>query len=238
MKKYFFTLLGLAMGVCASAQTQTYTFNGLVEDDCTTTLDGNELSWGTYVMDGKDCGSISVTAGAALRLEIIDTPIAFTYSNSSAKDNVVKCASEYIQFDSKNFVMEIANVPASATIVLNVSAKGGTAAVFNSENGTYTSNIATYSTNAGKVTKSDAVADFSNVTCVRTDEGTKTVKIKETGGGYRLRSVSIIPAGSTPIKSINADSLPAGKSIKTIEDGKLVIIRDGVKYNLAGAVVE
>lgn len=237
MKKYFLSALALMLGVCASAQVQTYTFDGLVEDDCNTTLDGNELSWGTYVMDGKDCGSISVTAGAALRLEIIDTPIAFTYSNSKAKDNVVKCAAEYIQFDSKNFVMEIANVPASATIVLNVSAKGDADAKFNNP-GSITTNIATYSSNAGAVTKAASVAEFSNVTCVRTDDGTKTVKIKETNGGYRLRSVSIIPAGSTPIKSINADSLPAGKSVKTIEDGKVIIIRDGVKYNMNGSIIK
>lgn len=44
--------------------------------------------------------------------------------------------------------------------------------------------------------------------------------------------------GSTPIKSINADSLPAGKSVKTIEDGKVIIIRDGVKYNMNGSIIK
>lgn len=237
MKKYFLSALALMLGVCASAQVQTYTFDGLVEDDCVTTLDGTELAWGKTTMDEKECGSISSKANQTLRLEIIDTPIAFTYKNSGDKSNVVKCAADYIQFDAKNFVMEIAEVPASATIVLNVSAKGGTAAEFNNP-GSITTNIATYSSNAGAVTKAASVAEFSNVTCVRTDDGTKTVKIKETAGGYRLRSVSIIPAGSTPIKSINADSLPAGKSAKTIEDGKVIIIRDGVKYNMNGSIIK
>lgn len=53
-----------------------------------------------------------------------------------------------------------------------------------------------------------------------------------------ITKIEVVRGGSTPIKSINADSLPAGKSVKTIEDGKVIIIRDGVKYNMNGSIIK
>lgn len=40
------------------------------------------------------------------------------------------------------------------------------------------------------------------------------------------------PSIPTAVKNINADKRE--KAIKTIEDGKVVIIRDGVKYDITG----
>ena len=50
--------------------------------------------------------------------------------------------------------------------------------------------------------------------------------------GFSVRPVCIVEKTPTAVKNINADKRE--KAIKTIEDGKVVIIRDGEKYDLAG----
>ncbi|MEE1069335.1 MAG: hypothetical protein U0K81_02555, partial [Paludibacteraceae bacterium] len=61
-----------------------------------------------------------------------------------------------------------------------------------------------------------------------------TVTIRETVGGYVLYAIEI--GGSNNNEAI--DNVEAGvKTVKTFENGQLVIIKNGVKYNALGAAL-
>lgn len=243
MKKLFFTAVALMIGIFANAQstTHTYFFGGLDEGNAVATSDDVEIDeWGSYTMDDAQIPSLSSTADKVLRLSLNNTPVSVTFKNSANKNNIMKCAEKYLQVDGKNGIIEIANVPDDAEISLVVSAKGDTKADFTDPNATVTSNVGSWSEGANAVAKAGSTEEFSTITCTRTGEGNKTVKIKEVAGGFRIISLSVKSSkfASTPIKAINADSVPAGKAVKTLENGQVIIIRDGVKYNMSGAVIK
>ena len=60
--------------------------------------------------------------------------------------------------------------------------------------------------------------------------GSKTVVAEMKNG-----DVTILDDQSTAVEEVKAE---AGKAVKVVENGQLVIIRDGVRYNAVGAVIE
>ena len=57
------------------------------------------------------------------------------------------------------------------------------------------------------------------------------VVVDETGDPFNLTRVVLIEKGTTGI----SDAIQSVKSIKTIENGQMVIIKNGVRYNALGA---
>ena len=72
------------------------------------------------------------------------------------------------------------------------------------------------------------VGDFVEVI----GEITKFYETVETVGGG-VSTIEVVP--TTAVEEVKAE---AGKAVKVVENGQLVIIRDGVRYNAVGAVIE
>ena len=85
-----------------------------------------------------------------------------------------------------------------------------------------------------KKDKSSSAADKDGYTWVdaKFTATASEVVLKETEFGYRVESISV--SGAQGIQ----DAMWAPKAKKVMENGQMLIVRDGVKYNALGTVVE
>lgn len=220
MKKLFF--FAVAMCAAMALNAETYNFGGITADQITT--DG---TIGTYVMDGETIPSVSQPADVDINCTISTLPnlvINYTQSTGKSKDNILKFAADYMQTDGKNVILTFSNVAVGSNVELLVSAKGGTASVFTAFEGCVSATGGDY-----KVTKKETLAEYETITFMAT---ASTVRIKETEGGYRIISAKV--GGAEAVE--NAFVTP--KAIKMMVDGQMIIVRDGVKFNALGTVVE
>ena len=229
MKKIFTLIAVAAMALSANAQTPavTYTF----DNQESTYVLGDNCEATTYSMDGKVGFSVNYLNGGSVKMQVklaANPEIFFEYANSGAKSNAVKTGENYMQCDSKNFII---NVPVKTNDVLYVkySAKGSTAATVQIEGSEppVTQNEDAVTTCSAK-TEADAVI-FS---CTATKGG--TAKIKETAGGMRVYAISINqePSGISTVKAakFNTDAPAynlAGQKVG--KDFKGLVIKNGAK---------
>ena len=228
LMKKIFTLIAMAlMAIGAQAQTEpvTYTFN----NQASTYVLGDNAEATTYSMDGKEGFAVNYTGTDKAKMYVklaANENIFFEYSNSATKKNAVKTGENYIQCDSKNFIIHIPVVTGDVVYV-KFSAKGSapTLTIDGSEP-PVTQNADAVTTCSGK-TESEAVI-FS---CTATKGG--TAKIKETANGMRVYSISI-NQNPTGIKTVKADATENGATYnlagqKVDENYKGVVIQNGKK---------
>ena len=77
--------------------------------------------------------------------------------------------------------------------------------------------------------RNEALADYDTIFFLAT---ASSVIIKETAGGYRIISAKV--GGTEAVEN----AFVAPKATKMMVDGQMVIVRDGVKYNALGTVIE
>lgn len=223
MKKIFTLVAMAAMALGAGAQT-TYDLKGLTADKLSIDANG---TLGTYSLDGANIPSVSYTGtGDVMTVSINGIPVCLQYKNSSAKNNILKCGVEFLQTDGKNVVLVVKSAKAGDVISFDACAKGGTAAVFAAEK-----NCTPDAANPASVTRDD-YASFKF-----TADADGDVSIKETGGGYRIKEVTVTSAGSAGISSITTNGTEdanapvynlAGQRVS--KDAKGVLIQNGKKF--------
>ena len=229
LMKKIFTLIAMAlMAIGAQAQTEpvTYTFN----NQASTYVLGDNAEATTYKMDEKEGFSVNYTGTDKAKMYVklaANENIFFEYSNSTTKNNAVKTGENYIQCDSKNFIIHIPVVTGDV-IYVKYSAKGSNKAVVGIDGSEppVTANEDAVIECSGKVESEAAV--FS---CTATKGG--TAKSKETSGGMRVYSISI-NQNPTGIKAVKADATENGATYnlagqKVDESYKGVVIQNGKK---------
>lgn len=233
------------------------TFGGLQEADIQI-LDPNSASIGSYEMDKVLCPTVNYKTQKSAADPKQDSTmsisfagkegVSFIYKNKDNKDNIMICAPNFLVMNGSNFEMHLSDVLPGDTIVFVLTSKGATSPVFSHTYST-SSNINAYEpedeedpdyTDGEIYTKQDARIDddycgYSNLVYI-VKEGKRTAKLKETKGGFRLAEILIgayrgeAPEWGKGVKNVNATV----KAIKTIENGQLVIIKNGVRYNALG----
>ena len=230
-----------------------YEFAGVKADDINI-LSGTNATKGTYKMDGVDVPSVSYkhlvneSAGrdSFMIVNIKDKgDVTFRYKNQNDKKDIMKFAADYIQCDGSNFEMWIENVQAGDTIVFVVTAKGSAPQFtvdasyssscyldpYQPEDDTdlcYTDGIVLSASDA-KV--EDNYSGWQNLVYT-VQQGRSRVRIKEVKNGFRLAKILVgAYRGVEAVDNVDATV----KAIKTIENGQLVIIKNGVRYNALGA---
>ena len=156
--------------------------------------------------------------------------VVFQIKNGSDKAKAfVVYPGKCYEFGGKNGILFIKNTQPGDKIVISVAAKGSTAANF-----------------AGDGFPVQAVAVSSDLTCpAKGSEGADEqgyvwkdlefqslggeVQIKEFAGGYRIKAIQI--GSGQGVENVEA----AEKAVKFFENGQLVIIKNGVRYNALGA---
>jgi len=229
-----------------------YTFAGITAEQINI-LTPATASLSKYVMDGDTIPSTNYTQ---LPHESRDSfmivsvagreDVTFRYKNSQNQNATMKFAADFLQMDKKGFEVWIENVKSGDTIVFVVTAKGSTAPAFDE---TYSSasylnpyqpedyNDPCY-TDGMVLTTSDARVEdnysgWQDLVYVVAEGGHSKVRIKEKEGGYRLAKILVhaFRGEDHAVDNVNATI----KAVKTIENGQLVIIKNGVRYNALGA---
>lgn len=159
--------------------------------------------------------------------------IEFSYENTSAKEKAFTIAlGDYFEFAGKNGVLTLYGVQVGTSIKIYVagkSDKGASSFVDPAEEPRFPEGATPVSTDL------TAPAKNSNGYTYVTLEYTATsseVKIKEFAYGYRIQWIE-----ATFETSALANTEASVKAVKTIENGQLVIIKNGVRYNLLGAEI-
>lgn len=236
MKKIFTLIAAAFLAASANAQTEpaTYYFDNEAST-YTLAYDGNGFSTSTYTMDGEAGFALNVAAGVKGIVGLAANPdVFFEYTNSSAKNNVVKTGKVLFVADSKNFVLNVKNLKADDEVYILYSAKGSTAATL-----TNADNANTIVCDDSQNTCSDKASSMEEAEVMKIGHvkaaSNGGIKIKETTGGMRVFAVSINqkPEAPTAIKNVNAAS--SIKTVKAIENGQLVIKSAKGTFNAAGA---
>ena len=229
----------------------TYEFTNIAADQINI-LSGTNGEKGTYNMDGKDCASINyihlVNDEGKDSVVIVNITgkedVTFRYKNSENKNNVMKFAQNFVQCDSKNFEIWIENVHSGDTIVFVTTAKGNTPHF--DETYSTAAYLEPYMpddeddpcfTNGLVPTTPDAKVDnnysgWTDLVYIVADGGHSKVRIKELDNGFRLAKILVgaYRGELQAVENVNATV----KAIKRIENGQLVIIKNGVRYNALG----
>lgn len=230
MKKIFF--FAAALVAAATINAETYDFSTYATESdwvvSEATKNAGESKADKLVYDIKG-GVEAVVSPKGVE------NIQFTIKNGSDKAKAFNInLGNSFEFGGKNGVIKLSGVQVGANIQLVVAAKGGTAANFEDAAGAYPKGAIALSKDLTAPAKGSDGADEKGYVWVTLEyqATASSVEIKEFAGGYRIKSMTI--GGETAIDNTNAEAV---KAVKYMENGQLIIEKNGVKYNALGAVI-
>ena len=229
MKKIFLFAAAVVAAMTVNAKVIDLTAIGTTIDEWNVseaTLNETESkpADGKYVYDIK-AGVESLTNLLA------DPDIVFGIKNGSDKAKAfVVYPGKCYEFGGKNGILYIKNTVAGDKIVLTVAAKGSTAANFADEAAAFPVNAVAVSADLTLPAKGSEGADEQGYVWKELEYTALggDVQIKEFAGGYRIKAIQV--GASQGVDNV----LDAVKAVKTFENGQLVIIKNGVRYNALG----
>ncbi len=231
MKKFFLFTAAIAAAMTINAQVYDLNAMNFAQSDLT-------IVNGTITDNAsKSYFEVKNNEGETVELSIAQLPgIKFTYKNSAVKTAfkvyyiTESNAKGKIQMDGNQRDVVFSNVPVGATIVLYVNSKGSTGAQFkDGDKGTaFTGAVAVNPTAPGIETALPGKDNETDMYPIELMAIANEVVVRETAGGYILHKIQIV--GSQDIENTNAEV----KTIKRYENGQLVIIKNGVRYNALG----
>ena len=231
MKKFF--LFAAAVVAAMTINAQVYDLAGMNFAEADLTVVNGTITDNA----SKSYFEVKNNEGETVELSIAQLPnIKFTYKNSAVKTAfkvyyiTESNAKGKIQMDGNQRDVVFSNVPVGATIVLWVNSKGSTGAQFkDSDKGTaFTGAVAVNPDAAGIGSALPGKDNETDAYPIELTAMSNEVIVRETAGGYILHKIEI--GGKQAIDNIEADV----KTVKTFENGQLVIIKNGVKYNALG----
>lgn len=225
MKKIFFFAAALVAAATINAQTYDFADINFAESDLTVTN-------GTVALNA-DKYEVKNNAGETVTLTIAQIPnVTFSYKNTQEKTAFKAVPGKYIQMDGDQRDITFSGLTAGTQITLTVASKGGTANSFEDSDtkGAGLNGCIWVSGNKKQAAKeSGNPLAFEDVTVQAIQS---TVTIRCTAGGYCLSKIVI--GGGNAIDNANAEAV---KAVKYMENGQLIIEKNGVKYNALGAVI-
>lgn len=224
MKKIFF--FAATMMAAMTINAAVYDFESLEFAESDLTVTNGTVSYN----EGKGYYEVKNTAGETVVLTIAQIPnVEFSYKNTAVKTAFKVSSTKYIQMDGDQRDLTIKNLSIGDKITLTVASKGSTANSFeDGDKGTGLTGCVWLSGNKTQAAKSDELV-FEDVTVQAI---ASTVIIRTTAGGYCLSKINI--ENATANENVTAEV----KAVKSIENGQLVILKNGVKYNALGTVIE
>lgn len=230
MKKIFF--FAAALVAAATINAETYDFSTYATESdwvvSEATKNSAESKEDKLVYDIKGGVEAVVSPKGAENIQ-------FTIKNGSDKAKAFNInLGNSFEFGGKNGVIKLSGVQVGANIQLVVAAKGSTDANFEDAAGAYPKGAIALSKDLTAPAKGSDGADEKGYVWVTLEyqATSANVEIKEFAGGYRIKSMTI--GGETAIDNTNAEAV---KAVKYMENGQLVIEKNGVKYNALGAVI-
>ena len=236
MKKFFLFAAAAIAAMTINAQVYDLAEMNFAQSDLTVTN-------GTITDNAsKSYFEVKNNEGETVEMTVAQLPnMKFSYKNSAVKTAFKVYyitedvnAKGKIQMDGNQRDITITNLTPGTMIRLYVNSKGDTGAQFvDSDKGTaFTGAVAVDPNAAGIATALPGKSNETDAYEIKLQAIASTVVIRETVGGYLLHK--IILGYGEGVENVNA----AVKAEKRYENGQLVIIKNGVKYNALGTVIE
>ncbi len=234
MKKIFLFAAAAIAALTVNAKVLDLTATGTAIGDWTL---GAQASLNSSKSDeAKNKYVYDITGGDEANVTFItaEPNIEFQTKNSKKKEGAfVIYPGKCFEFGGKNGVLVLKNVTVGDAIKLYVAAKGGTAANFKDAAGTFPKGAVAVSTDLVLPAKQEGAegADEEGYIwkVLEYQAIADQVEIKEFDGGYRINKIEI--GNSQAVDNI----FDGAKAEKIMENGQLVIIKNGVKFNALGA---
>lgn len=233
MKKFFLFAAAAIAALTVNAKVIDLTAVGTTIADWTITeatlnATNSDEAAGKYVYDIK----ANVASESFVNAE---PNVVFQIKNGSDKAKAfVVYPGKCYEFGGKNGILIIKGTAAGDAIKLTVAAKGSNAADFKDAAGVYPKQAVAVSADLTLPAKAAGAEGADEQGYIWKElEFTSLggdVEIKEFVGGYRIKAIQV-GAASQAIDNVNANV----KAQKVFENGQLVIIKNGVKYNALGA---
>ena len=232
MKKFFLFTAAVIAALTVNAAVYDLNEMSFAESDLNVTngsITNNE---------SKSYFEIKNVAGETVELKIARLPnIKYSYKNSSEKTAFkVYYISESnakgkIQMDGNQRDITISNLNVGDKIVLWVNSKGSTGAQFvDGDKGTaFQGCVADNPSAAGIATALPGKDNEEEAYPIELTAIASEAIIRETVGGYVLQKIQV--GGGQGVENV----FDGVKAVKTFENGQLVIIKNGVRYNALGA---
>ena len=237
MKKFFLFAAAVVAAMTVNAKVYDLSTMNFAQSDLTVT--GGEISDNA----AKTYFEVKNAAGETVEMKVAQLPnMVFSYKNSGVKtafkvyyNAAGQEGNGKIQMDGNQRDITISNVKAGDKIILWINSKGDTGAQFvDGDKGTaFTGCVAVDPTAAGIGTALPGKANETDMYAIELQAIASTVVIRETVGGYVLHKIQIGEDGGS---SEAIDNIEAGeKAVKFFENGQLIILKNGVRYNALGA---
>ena len=236
MKKLFFFAAAMCAAVSMNAETKVWNFsvdtiNTVASIEAISTERSSALKLTDKTSSDKKpyVAWDLATGGEVASLQFTNFPMKVEYTNSSTKTEFVKSYETYFQINRKGVTLTF-NCTVGDTIRLTPKSysKG---VLFTIEG----ADKSTLVVEANSETPVDVVAKSTSVvfaTNVDTDESTGTTYNQ----AAQFTQIEIVSSSSAETAIL--DAFVAPKATKMMENGQLIIVRDGVKYNALGTVIE
>jgi hypothetical protein len=233
MKKFFLFTAAVVAALSINAAVYDLAEMNFAQSDLSVT--------GGSITDNasKSYFEVKNNAGEVVELTLAQLPnIKFTYKNSEVKtafkvyyitENNKKGK---IQMDGNQRDVVISGLNPGDKIVLWVNSKGSTGAQFvdDEKKGTaFTGCVAVDPSAPGIASALPGKDNEEDAYAIELQAVSNEAIIRETVGGYVLSKIQV--GGGQGVENVNADV----KTVKTFENGQLVIIKNGVRYNALGA---
>ena len=238
MKKIFLFAAAAIAAMTVNANVLDLTATGAAIEDWNV-ANATQNATETNAADGKFVYDIKAETLAEISVKA-EPSVVFQIKNTSDKAKAfVIYPGKCFEFGGKNGVLVIKGTKAGASIKLYAAAKGEKAAAdFKDPEGTYPKQAVTVSADLTLPVKDKGKAGTEGYDeqgyawkVIEYQSLGGDVEIKEFGGGYRINKIEF--ESSQAVDNVEADV----KAIKTFENGQLVIIKNGVRYNALGAAL-
>ncbi|MBQ8939079.1 MAG: hypothetical protein IJ047_02510 [Paludibacteraceae bacterium] len=237
MKKIFLFAAAVVAALTVNAKVYDLSTMNFAQSDLTVT--GGEITDNA----SKSYFEVKNNAGETVEMKVAQLPnMVFSYKNSSVKtafkvyyNAADKEGNGKIQMDGNQRDITISNVKVGDKIILWVNSKGDTGAQFvDGDKGTaFTGCAAVDPSAAGIGSALPGKANETDMYAIELQAIASTVIIRETVGGYVLHKIQIGEDGGS---SEAIDNIEAGeRAVKFFENGQLIILKNGVRYNALGA---
>lgn len=232
MKKFF--LFAAAAVAAMTINAEVYDLAGISFAESDLTVTGGTISDNA----SKSYFEVKNNAGETVEMTVAQLPnMKFSYTNSSVKTAFkvyyITESNEKgkIQMDGNQRDLTISNVNVGDVIVLWVNSKGSTGAQFaNNDKGTaFTGAVAVNPDAPGIGSALPGKDNETDPYTIELQAIASTVIIRETVGGYILHKIQV--GAAQGVENV----FDGAKAVKTFENGQLVIIKNGVRYNALGA---
>ena len=234
MKKLFFLAAAMCAVMALNAETKVWDFsvdsiNTVANIEALSTERSSVLKLTDKMSSDQKpyVGWDLTTGGEVASLQFVNFPMKVEYKNSSAKTEFVKSYKTYFQINRKGVTLTF---NCNVGDIIRLTPKSYTKGVLFSIEG---ADKSTLLVGANTETPVEVMAISTSVvfaTNVDVDESTGT----KYDQAAQFTKVEIVGPGETAI----LDAFVAPKATKMMENGQMIIVRDGVKYNALGTVVE